>query len=112
MSFKALAGGSHGLTPRARPSLDVRDDRSDAAGAEVLTYRFWITVQKQRSIGDWQPGSVNALRETTSQSRRVRVAPRLCIYWQKPCTSMTLGIDSPPVFLLNHCAPPKSSPAP
>ncbi|MGA9471666.1 MAG: hypothetical protein WBV36_04335 [Terriglobales bacterium] len=40
MSFKALPGGSHGLTPRARPSLDVRDDRPDAAGAEVPTYRF------------------------------------------------------------------------
>ncbi len=39
MSFKALAGGSHGLTPRARRSLDVRDDGPDATGAGVLTYR-------------------------------------------------------------------------
>ena len=53
-----VVGGSYfevmGLRPVLGRLLDARDDGPKAAGAVVLTYRFWTTALAQRSGGDRQ----------------------------------------------------------
>ena len=53
-----VVGGSYfdvmGLRPVLGRLLDMRDDGPAAAGAMVLTYRFWTNAAEERSIGDWK----------------------------------------------------------
>ena len=43
-----------GLRPVVGRLLEKGDDGPNAAGACVLTYRFWTTQAKERSVGAWQ----------------------------------------------------------
>ena len=53
-----VVGGSFfdvmGLRPVLGRLLNAQDDGPEAAGAAVLTYRFWTTLAQQRSGGDRQ----------------------------------------------------------
>ena len=74
-----VVGGSYfevmGLRPVLGRLLDATDDGPQAAGAAVLTYRFWTTALGQRSVRDRQDHPARAIdrrRSSASSSRRCR----------------------------------------
>ena len=70
-----------GLRPVLGRLLDEHDDGANAAaGAVVLTYRFWSTAVKSDPVGDRQRQSgLVAVRRRSSgcSSRRFRIRPTL-----------------------------------
>ena len=64
-----VVGGSYfevmGLRPVLGRLLDARDDGPNAAGAVVLTYRFWTTALKSDPVGDRQDGPARRSRSAT-----------------------------------------------
>ena len=72
-----VVGGSYfevmGLRPVLGRLLDARDDGPNAAGAAVLTYRFWTTALK-------------AIRQCSAKSSGSASAPRpSSACWSRPC---------------------------
>ena len=73
-----VVGGSYfdvmGLHPVLGRLLDMRDDGPSAAGAMVLTYRFWTHRAQERSVG---------ARQNRPARRRARPPSSAC--WNRRC---------------------------
>ena len=85
-----VVGGSFfevmGLRPVLGRLLNAHDDGPKAAGAAVLTYRFWTTVAQQRPDGRSARPSASARaprRWSACSSRRcpIRPTPRSSRTW-------------------------------